>query len=398
MSRTIKIYLIALVVLFAAVTVIEFSKPRPLNWTKTFNETHKHPFGTFIFYSELRNLFPYSEVKDLGVTVYEYFNGSYNWERNDYDIHGTYIYLDEAMEMDEISAGELLDFVSYGNDAFISSGYLPQIIKDSLDINLEVDYNLTGKADLYLVNSRIRADSTRIERGLTNIFFSEVDTLNTIVLGTQRFNKERKVNFIKVEYGDGYFYLHLQPVIFTNYYLLRGENKEYAAGVLSYLSDETIFFDSRNKNRNFLSQSPMRYILSQPALRWAWLMGLLSIIAFILFNAKRKQRIVPVLKPNENSTVAFTKTIGNLYYETRDHTNIIDKKITYFLEHIRRVYYLDTQLLDERFMKSLAMKSGKNHSIVKKLINMIAHLKAKPTPDENDLLELNNAMENFYNN
>ena len=73
----------------------------------------------------------------------------------------------------------------------------------------------------------------------------------------------------------------------------------------------------------------------------------------MIFNAKRKQRIVKVVKPLENTTVAFTKTIGNLYYETKDHNNLIDKKITYFLEYIRRVYYLDTQMLNEKFIKNL---------------------------------------------
>ena len=80
---------------------------------------------------------------------------------------------------------------------------------------------------------------------------------------------------------------------------------------------------------------------------------MVSLLIFILFNAKRKQRVVKVIKPLENSTIAFTKTIGNLYYETKDHNNLIDKKITYFLEFIRRKYYLDTQLLDEKFMKNL---------------------------------------------
>src|SRR5690606_21049384 len=124
------------------------------------------------------------------------------------------------------------------------------------------------------------------------------------------------------------------------YQLLKKDNQKYAAAILSYLPDEPIFYDYHEKVGQELGSSPLRFILSKPALRAAWYLGLISLVLFMIFNAKRKQRIVKVIKPLENTTVAFTKTIGNLYYETKDHNNLIDKKITYFLEYIRRVYYL----------------------------------------------------------
>ena len=140
----------------------------------------------------------------------------------------------------------------------------------------------------------------------------------------------------------------------------------------------------------------MRYVLKQPALRWAWYLALISLLIFMLFNAKRKQRIIKIITPLTNTTVDFTKTIGNLYFETKDHNNIVDKKITYFLERIRRVYYLDTQLLDDKFINSLALKTGKNKTETKKLIDLIIQLRAKQICSEDDLLGLNKAIESFY--
>ena len=116
----------------------------------------------------------------------------------------------------------------------------------------------------------------------------------------------------------------------------------------------------------------------------------------MIFNAKRKHRIIKVIKPLENTTVAFTKTIGNLYYETKDHNTIIDKKITYFLEYLRRVYFLDTQSLDDKFIKNLSLKSGKKQPEIKKLITIIRQLKAKRECYESDLLRLNRTIEDFY--
>jgi len=396
MNRTLKIYVGILILLFVGIVVIEFSTPPPINWQKTYNETHKIPYGTFIFYEELETLFPKSKVQDIKVTPYEYFSDYYSWEDSSYFTTGTYMLIDGFTSIDYTSAQELLDFASVGNDIFISSNYFPEKLKDSLGFDTENDYTFKGKGEFSLTSPSFKNDSITISKGLNNIYFSKIDTLYTTVLGHQKFEDTTHVNFIKTSWGDGYFYLHAQPVAFTNYHLLKKDNKKYAASIMSYLSDDTIYFDSRNKFGKELSDSPLRFIHSQPALRWAWYLALISTIIFMIFNAKRKQRIVKVVEPLKNTTVDFTKTIGNLYYETKDHDNLIEKKITYFLEYIRRVYYLDTQILDDKFVKNLSLKSGKDHIKVKKLINQIVHLKAKTSCNEGDLLRLNKAIEDFY--
>lgn len=396
MTKTIKIYLFVLVLLFAGAIAIEFSKPRPIDWNKTYNETHKIPYGTYIFYNELEHLFPTSRVQSIQVSPYEYFDDYYDYEDGSYLTTGTYMYIDELMTVDQFSAQELLDFASQGNDIFISSSYLPELLMDSLKLKTTNDFSFRGSADLYFANPQFRRDSISIDRGLNNIYFSEVDSVSTTVLGYQRFLIDERINFVKVKYKLGSFYIHLQPIVFTNYNLLKKSNKKYTAAVVSYLSDDTIYFDSRDKSRDALSNSPLRFIFSKPALKWAWILSLLALIVFVIFNAKRKQRVVKVIKPLENTTVAFTKTIGNLYYETKDHNNIIDKKITYFLEYIRRVYYLNTEILDDKFVKHLSLKSGRKIGTIKKLINTIAHLKAKAFCTEEDLLNLNRAIEDFH--
>jgi hypothetical protein len=396
MSKTLKIYIGLLILLFVGIIAIEFSTPAPINWQKTYNETQKIPYGTFVFYEELTNLFPESKVQDIKVTPYEYFDDYYNWEDSTYLTTGTYIIIDEYPDLDNISAQELLDFASHGNDIFISSNYFPDRLLDSLGFDTKNEFTFKGKAEFTFTNPVFESDSISVEKGLNNIYFSKIDTLNTTVLGHQKFDDVTYTNFIEVPWGSGYFYLHVQPVVFTNYHLLKKDNRKYASSVLSYLNDDTIYFDSRNKFRKELGSSPMRFVLSRAALRWAWYIALLTTILFIIFNAKRRQRIVNVKEPLKNTTVDFTKTIGNLYYETKDHDNLIEKKITYFLEFIRRVYYLDTQILDDKFVKNLSLKSGKDKEDIKKLINQIVYLKAKSNCNEANLLQLNKAIEDFY--
>ena len=396
MSKSIKIYIGILSFLFVAAIAIEFSKPKPINWTRTFNEKHTIPYGTYVLYNELPEIFPNSSVYDIKVSPFEYFDDFYNWEDSTYTTQGSYLYIDDYADIDDISAQELLDFASYGNDIFISTNYLPQRFKDSLYIETDNDYSFQGKAALSLANPIFKSDSITIDKGLSNIYFSALDSVSTTVLGYQNFDDEERINFIKVDYGPGNIFLHLQPVAFTNYALLKKDNKKYTAALLSYLPDNTIFFDSRNKRKDELGSSPLRFVHSQPPLKWAWYLALLSLLLFVIFKAKRKQRIIKVIKPLQNTTVAFTKTIGNLYYETKDHNTIIDKKISFFLEHIRRRYYLDTHILDDKFVKTLALKSGHKKAHIQKLINVVVHLKAKQICTEDDLLQLNKLIEEFY--
>ena len=396
MNKTIKIYIILLILIFIGAAAIEFSKPKPINWSQTYNENHKIPYGTFILYDQLKTLFPESDLKNIRTTPYEYFDEFYNWEDSTYNTSGTYLLINDYSGLDDVSAQELLDFTEHGNDVFMATNYPPQKILDTLLIDIKNDYSFKGKGEFSFANRAFKNDSITIEKGLGNYYFSELDSINTTVLGYQKFDSIPRVNFVKVKYGKGHFFFHLQPVAFTNYHLLKKDNKKYAEAALSYIKNDTIHFDSRNKIGEDLGNSPLRFILKTPPLRWAWFLGLLTLICFIIFNAKRKQRIVKVIKPVENTTVAFTKTIGNLYYETKDHNTIIDKKITYFLEYLRREFYLDTQLLDDKFIKNLSLKSNIKPEDVKKLINLILQLKAKRNCEEADLLRLNKAIEAFY--
>ena len=124
MSKTLKIYIVLLILIFLGVIAIEFSKEKPIDWSKTYNETHKKPYGTLIFYEQLKNLFPNNDIKNIRKTPYEYFNELYNWKDKTYTTKGTYIQVRNYINIDDASVYELLDFASHGNTVFISSNLL----------------------------------------------------------------------------------------------------------------------------------------------------------------------------------------------------------------------------------------------------------------------------------
>lgn len=396
MSKTLKIYVGVLIVIIIIAMSVESSKPTTIDWRETYNERHSKPYGLKILYEEFTKLFDKASVKKIRKTPYEYFNDKYDWSEYKYNIEGTYVSIHPYFYTDESSLNELFDFAHEGNIIFMSTHEIPDYIQDSLKFKTRYDYKVDTKAELSFSNYYLENNTASFEKGIKNIYFSEIDTLTTIPLGYQKFsNDSTYTNFVKIPYGNGAFLLHTQPIVFTNFHLLKDNHYKYVEGILGYLPNKDIYFDSPNKIGMDESNSPLRFILSEPPLRWAWYMALLTLLVFILFNVKRKQRIVKIINPLENTTLDFTKTIGNLFYETRDHRNVVQKKITYFLEHLRNEYLMDTQELDDKFVRRLASKSGKTQDEVYELTLLIIQLKKKVYFTEQDVLSITKAIESF---
>ena len=399
MDKTLKLYIVLLVFLIAAIIVIDSNRPKPIDWTPTFSLKDKIPYGMYVFDQEIESILKGQKIEKFNTTPYEYFDKTFNYDTlvNDYRVKGTFLSISKMANFDEASITELCTFVNYGNNAFISSEMIPNTLLDSLNLKMDSEYKYSDSIYNWVVNKKLGNQKYKITEGVNNNYFSKIDTLNTTVLGYQNGDSTR-VNFIKVNYKSGVFYLHTQPAAFTNFHLLKGNHHEYAEKVLSYIPKGEVFWSIKDQTGEVISDSPMRYILSQPALKWAWYIFLIGMLVFIFFNAKRKQRVVPIIKPLANTTVDFTKTIGNLYYQEGDHNNIIDKKIIYFLEKVRNEYLIETHKLDDDFIKKLHLKSGKDLDDIKNIASLIkAYRKNNYISIEDDLLQINNAIEKVMN-
>lgn len=400
MSRTLKIYVFFLLVLIAGFVYIDAVRPKPIDWTPSYDLRDKIPFGLYVFDKESGGILSPNKIKKVSKTAYEFLDPLYDQDTlvKNYKIKGTILNIRDNYIIDDQSTKELFYFVSHGNTAFLSVQNLPEIYTDSLKIETESQFNLSNKADCWLANSSLGNQKYNMNQGAGSFYFSKIDTLNTTVLGYQGSDKKKYINFIKVHYKNGDFIIHLQPAAFTNYHLLKDNHAEYAEKVLAYMPKGNIYWMIKEQNGLIESGSPFRYILSQPALKWAWYLFLIGIVIFMIFNAKRKQRIIPIIKPLPNTTVDFTKTIGNLYYQEGDHQNLIDKKIIYFLERIRNEYLIETSILDENFVKKLQAKTGKEIKDIEHLVYLINYQrKSYHQSIESDLIEINNAIEKIIN-
>lgn len=395
MNKTLRIYIVFLVLLLVGIIVVDVNRPKPINWMPTYDIKDKIPFGLYIFDQELPNVVKPFTVQKIAETPYEYLEKLYDYDTlvNDYKEHATLVSINEFSTLDNESAKELCYYANHGNTVFLSSKNLPQLLLDSLKLKTRADYQYSDSIYCWMANKNLDTKKYNILQGVGNDYFSKIDTLSTTILGYQTGDSTR-VNFINVPYKSGNFLLHLQPSVFTNFHLLKKNHADYSADVLSYLPKNNIIWFVKNQDGTKVSGSQFRYILSQPALTWAWYIFLLGMLFFMIFNAKRRQRIVPIIKPLANTTVDFAKTIGNLYFQEGDHRNMIDKKIVYFLEKIRQDFLMDTTKLDDVFVKRLQQKTGKEITLISELVGKInQHRKNINEPVESDLIEFDRVIE-----
>lgn len=395
--KTIKVYIGIFILIIVLKVVYDVNQPKPIDWKPSFLSHHKKPYGTYIIYNELKNFFPESKIKSIKKSPYLYLVEKKNKKQNSEEEKLNYLFLNDYVSFDKESSNKLLDFVADGNNVFIASQWIPEYLKDTLGVDVAYFYDVKSDVSLKLSNKTLDNTDYYYQKGVENYHFDKLNKENTTVLGYCEVKGDDFVNFVKIRFGDGDFYINTQPYAFTNYHMLESDHAVYVSSCLSYLPDYNIVWDDRLKSQTEEIGSPLRFILSKPAIKWAWYLALLSVLIFMFFRAKRRQRIIPIIKKQENTSIAFAKTIGNLYYQQGQPKDIVSKKITFFLEYIRNTYLLNTQNLNNEFKKRLHLKTGIPKEEIDRLINYIVNLDKSSEIKENSLVTLNKLIDKFYN-
>lgn len=405
MSRTLKIYLLVFAILIAVMIAIDQTREKPVDWSPTYSLDEKKPLDLYVFNEEIDRLFGRTIVR-YGENPYEYFRqqDSLNIKKETYLFIRDYVYIDDAL------ARKMLDAVQQGSTLFIVSDGFTRYLTDTLrttckyasyDKTTALKLNVDEKPALKLRFSREEwsGETYSYSPLFGQYAFVEADTVSSTALGYMTLPGESEyINFMEFRFGEGKIFLHNQPVVFSNYSLLSNESlQEYTERVLSYLPDQPVvwFAESHLKNGN-KGKTSLSVIFKYPALRMTWLIFLYGLIVFIFFTAKRKQRVVPVIKPLKNTTVEFAQTIGNLYFQEGDISDIARKKTIYFLDRVRRTYNIDTQLPDDTLVYRLCLKSGKDEELIKEIVTLIREIERRNQCGKEELVQLSTLLDRFW--
>ncbi len=288
----------------------------------------------------------------------------------------------------------MVEYVKAGNDLFISADYVDEKLLDAIYCTVnrkgEIVSEVNGKMQDTYVSMFYGNDFNSSKYSYYYFpflnYFNSYDPSITRVLGVNELNLP---NYIVIFSGRGRLYLHLAPRIFSNYFLLTKNNYHYFENVTAYLrfNPQYIYWDeyykefSSTRNKNNLNNddqfSSLQVIKQNPPLLWAFYIALAGILLFVFFNIKRKQKLIEVIKPNKNTTVAFTETVGRLYLQHKNNRNIAEKIITYFYEYLRKKYFINTSVITAEFINSLSGKSGVDQKETEELFNLINKIQAR---------------------
>ena len=361
----------------------------------------KEPMGGYVAYHYINSLFNYG-VTDVINRSFSKLRYEINYDRS------LYIIVAKAVFVSRDDLESMMNYVSNGNTLFISAEYIDEKLIDTLGAKISFDFSAffaqseydMEKKDTWLSLAQESA-ANKQKYGFYFVPFNNrvisYDTSATQELG---YNEESRTNFIAIDHGQGKFIIHIAPAAFSNYFLLTGNNKEYLEKAISYFKPETssVYWDNYYRLRRGSDEdfSIVNFFKKHPSLYYAFLLTLAALLIFIAFAGKRRQRFVPERIPNTNSTVSYTETIGRLYLQKKDNRNIALKMFTYFLEHVRNSYYLNTQSLNNEFSEALSRKSGVPETKVNHLLQLMDDTDRSENVSDVRLLELHNLMQEYF--
>ena len=184
MPKSLKIYIGILLLILIGIMAIDANRPKPINWRQTFSLNDKIPFGLYIFNEEYEKIFNPQKVTQFGESPYEFFDKHYDFVDYQYDIDGTFFYVSNNFEIDEESIDEIFYFASHGNDVFISCNDFPRQFEDSLVFKMQYDYEFQDTVSFSISGNDAKYEP--FHKGLNAMFFSEIDSTLTTIIGTQK--------------------------------------------------------------------------------------------------------------------------------------------------------------------------------------------------------------------
>ena len=459
---TFRLYLLGIGLLFGGYVALEYNRPKPLDWSPTYANKDKIPYGTYVLYDQLPRLLGTDSVEAVRLPVYNQLTGlgpaeipasqdppateettapaadstSELAETDSAAVNSTYtattgsddagdgdkdpspaaltlldpqanyLFVNEDFELSQPDAQALLQFAARGNDIFVAAQTFSTgrgLLRDSLGVGVE-DVEITthkgpqglpqlDSVDLRFSNPALAAIRTRLPGSGAG---QRLVVDSGQVGRTLATDAQGRAVLVRLDYGRGHFYFCTTPMAFTNYYLLRPRTAGFAVAALAYLPARRTFWDEYQKQGPVGEQSLLRVVLAHEPLRLAYYLILIGGLLFVFIEARRRQRIIPTIKPLPNTTLLFTRTVAGLYRQGSSHALIAEKKVGLFLDYLRTHFHeTSPDFGDADFRERLAQKAGVPRPRVDELLRLVNFARTAPRVTDQQLLQLSRALSDF---
>lgn len=423
-------FLFAMLVLFVLFCLLQVNLPKKFVWSPTFSHVDKQPFGCFVFDSVLTQSLP----NGYHVTKKTFFQLDQEYAKEKISVlmvvdQQNLKQLDVKYLCNIARRGGKVMVVA--SSSFDDGRNADTVVVDELERTFKVRiedgmyFSLRGilaglKAhdnDMYdtiywnnretmyaaqpykmfynMVGGTLFVDSVPKVKRLAytlstagydykhdSLYVGDFTGFDTIVDEKERIERidtfaiKKVPTAVSVPYGQGEVIFVSSPLLFTNYGMLEGNTSVYIFRLMSYLADLPVYRTEAYVKTDAMlvaEQSPFREFIKRPPLRWALYLALLGVVLFMIFTARRRQRVIPIMSKPANRSLEFIQLIGTLYYQRKDHVDLVRKKFKLFAEELRKTAGVDISDVntDDREYQLLAEKTGMNSDRLKKVIRQI---------------------------
>lgn len=423
-------FLFAMLVLFVLFCLLQVNLPKKFVWSPTFSHVDKQPFGCFVFDSVLTQSLPNGyhvtkktffqldqehakekisvlmvvdqqnlkqlDVKYLcniarrGGKVMVVASSSFDDGRNADTVvvdelertfnvrieDGTYFSLRGILAGLKAHDNDMYDTIYWNNRETMYAAQSYRMFYNMVGGTLFVDSVPKVKRLAYTLST------TGYDYKLDSLYVGDFTGFDTIVDEKERIERidtfaiKKVPTAVSVPYGKGEVIFVSSPLLFTNYGMLEGNTSVYIFRLMSYLADLPVYRTEAYVKTDAMlvaEQSPFREFIKRPPLRWALYLALLGVVLFMIFTARRRQRVIPIMSKPANRSLEFIQLIGTLYYQRKDHVDLVRKKFKLFAEELRKTAGVDISDVntDDREYLLLAEKTGMNSDRLKKVIRQI---------------------------
>ena len=423
-------FLFVMLVLFVLFCLLQVNLPKKFVWSPTFSHVDKQPLGCFVFDSVLTQSLPNGyhvtkktffqldqehakekisvlmvvdqqnlkqlDVKYLcniarrGGKVMVVASSSFDDGRNADTVvvdelertfkvrieDGTYFSLRGILAGLKAHDNDMYDTIYWNNRETMYAAQSYRMFYNMVGGTLFVDSVPKVKRLAYTLST------AGYDYKLDSLYVGDFTSFDTIVDEKERIERidtfaiKKVPAAVSVPYGKGEVIFVSSPLLFTNYGMLEGNTSVYIFRLMSYLADLPVYRTEAYVKTDAMlvaEQSPFREFIKRPPLRWALYLALLGVVLFMIFTARRRQRVIPIMSKPANRSLEFIQLIGTLYYQRKDHVDLVRKKFKLFAEELRKTAGVDISDVntDDREYLLLAEKTGMNCDRLKKVIRQI---------------------------
>jgi hypothetical protein len=420
---------IIIAVVIGLILYSTWKEPRT-DWRSKYVQESYEPFDLAVSQQLLKDHFEIDYLKD-----------SLQKSLLDAELEGSYIYFGNLAH-DSINLELIRKFCEKGNDAhffidlnlnnFFYSEYYNTYRKTFENFIVSIN-NIKNSEYSFFQSFNSEEITLRIDRGNSsseqnlkfnypegifqfNYFYIDYEYAQLfesegVIEDAEYENDFGDLNYFSTKVGDGKIYIHLCPLAFSNYSLTDPSNLNYFEAVTNNISSNKLIIDNfnsevrglndfiRNQGQNERQASnngPLSYIFANPALKFSWYLILSGIILFIFFQAKRKQRPIPVLSKKKNRSLEFIEQSAYIFFRSKDHDEISKIQIAMFNNFIKEEYGLNFNAFKQENIAETAKRTQLPEEQIKKVGEVILYIERLMHVEEKDLIKLNRALENFY--